>query len=84
MHIKITDNEIDFNTNTMITNIIAIDTVLTLLKSWSETSTKSFIKGPSPARIAFLSYFSITLFTSSICLFNSFVAISYLEFITTN
>ena len=73
----------DFRTNTIITSIIAIETVFTLLKSWSLISTKSFINGPSPASIAVSSYSFIILFTSSIWLFNSFVAISYFEFIIT-
>ena len=43
--------------------------------------TKSFIKAPSPATIPFWSYFLTILFISSIWLFNSLVATSYLEFI---
>ena len=35
IQIKITGNDIDFKTNIMIMNMIAIDTVFTLLKSWS-------------------------------------------------
>ena len=66
IQIKITGNDIDFKTNIMIMNMIAIDTVFTLLKSWSLISTKSFINGPSPTNIPFSSYYFIILLISFI------------------
>ena len=52
----------DLNTKIININIIAIDVIFTLLKSVSAISTKSFISGASPDKIALLSYFLIMLF----------------------
>ena len=46
----------DFSVIIINKKIITIDTQFTLLKSWLLISTRSFIKGPSPAKIAFSSY----------------------------
>ena len=78
-----TGNDIDLRTSNISTNITAILVTLTFLKSWSVVCTKSFIRGPSPATIAFLSYDLTILLTASICSFNSSVAISYVELTST-
>ena len=49
----------DFSTKNIINRIAIIDEELTLLKSSSLIVTKSFIRGPSPANKAFLSYLFI-------------------------
>ena len=56
--------------------IQTIEEVLTFLKSSSLVRTRSFIKGPSPAKIPFSSYFLIIVLISFTWLFNSSVAIS--------
>ena len=74
-----TGSETDFKTNNIMIKIIPIDAILTFLKSSSAILTKSFMHGPSPAIIAFLSYFLIIWSISSITLFNLLVAISSVE-----
>ena len=59
--INITGIDIDLNITNINKKIIAIDTVFTLLKSWSLTWIKSFIRGPSPASIALGSDLSFDL-----------------------
>ena len=54
-------NVYDFSTNNIINNMHIIDELFTLLKSVSLIFTKSFISGPSPAKIPSLSYFVIIL-----------------------
>ena len=49
------------STNSIINNIHIIEELFTLLKSVSLIFTKSFISGPSPAKIPSLSYFVIIL-----------------------
>ena len=68
--------EPDLNTNIIKINITAIELIFTLLKSWSAISTKSFIRGASPARIPSSSYLFITSFILFNNSFSSFVAVS--------
>ena len=68
--------ESDFNTKNNTKKIQTIEDTLTLLKSVLLISIKSFIRGPSPATKAFLSYFFTISSTISTCLFKSSLAIS--------
>lgn len=53
---KINGSDTDLNKSKMITNIIPIDTALTVLKSVSVMSIRSAVSGPSPINIPPLSY----------------------------
>ena len=72
-------SDTDLNTSAIITKIAPIDTMLTVLKSSSVISIRSFVHGASPINMAEESYFLMILLISSHCAFTSSEATAYSE-----
>ncbi len=76
---RITGSDTDLNTNAIIRKIAPMDTTLTVLKSSSVISIKSFVHGASPISIADASYFLMIWLIASHCALTSSDATAYSE-----